>query len=120
MSDASIQFRKPTSDERRLLSALIKRASFLTLSPDWMDQLEVADMSDEGMGSLRLKLTEYRDAPKVFSRKVSELQFADLDGVIVLASLNVDPTDRLFELDVWKSDFSPLVRVPAYIEDVSL
>jgi len=44
---------------------------------------------------------------------VAEYQFTDADGVEVLISLNVDADGRPFELDVWKTDFSPLVRMPS-------
>jgi hypothetical protein len=44
--------------------------------------------------------------------RVAEWTFKDGDDVEVLASLNVDREDHLFELDVWKTDFAPLVRLP--------
>ena len=42
--------------------------------------------------------------------------FTDEDGVKVIASLNVDSDGHLFELDIWKTDFSPLLRIPAEFE----
>lgn len=36
----------------------------------------------------------------------------DDDGVSVIIELNVDERDKLFELDLWKVDFSPLRRYP--------
>ena len=34
------------------------------------------------------------------------------DGVPVLASLNVDQNGRFLELDLWKTDFTPVIRIP--------
>lgn len=48
----------------------------------------------------------------MFGGQVAEYQFTDADGVEVLASLNVDQDGRPFELDMWKTDFSPLIRIP--------
>ncbi|WP_420885213.1 DUF6984 family protein, partial [Candidatus Symbiothrix dinenymphae] len=36
----------------------------------------------------------------------------DEDGVDVIASLNIDDTGDLYELDIWKTDFSPLIKLP--------
>ena len=40
------------------------------------------------------------------------MKFNDADGVPVSAALNLDQDHHLFELDVWKVDFSPLQRWP--------
>lgn len=111
MSAASTPFRKPTSGERALLRLLASRWS--DQPPTWVDTILVQSMEDGKMGSLRL--TAEPGAAKeaqVLGRKVAEHQFTDVDGVEVIASLNVDQRGRPFELDVWKTDFSPLVRFP--------
>lgn len=41
-----------------------------------------------------------------------ETQFTDIDGVEVIASLNVDVDGVLFELDIWKTNFEKLVKIP--------
>ena len=43
---------------------------------------------------------------------MAEIQFTDTDGVEVLASLNLDQDGKPFELDVWKTDFNALIRIP--------
>lgn len=47
---------------------------------------------------------------------MAETQFSDADGTPVIASLNVDVYDQLFEIDVWKVDFSALQRWPSQNE----
>jgi hypothetical protein len=46
---------------------------------------------------------------------VAEYIFKDADGVDVIASLNVDQNNELFELDIWKTTFDQLVRIPENI-----
>jgi hypothetical protein len=43
---------------------------------------------------------------------IAEATYIDDDGVMASIELNVDETGRLFELDFWKVDFSPLRRYP--------
>jgi len=43
---------------------------------------------------------------------ISEHLFLDVDGVTVIASLNIDKDGNLFELDIWKTDYSPLIKYP--------
>ena len=47
-----------------------------------------------------------------FGKCVSEYQFNDVDGVIVIASLYVDNENDLFELDIWKTNYEPLKKLP--------
>ena len=110
MSDESTQPREPTVQERRLLQALATRWSS---SPrDWVRQVTVRPMADGGMGSLELLPPDLPQGSRRFGSRVAELQFKDDDGVVVIASLNVDQNKVPFELDVWKTDFSPLHRIP--------
>jgi hypothetical protein len=67
-------------------------------------------MSDGQMGSLAIS-AETTEARKL-GRTVAEFQFSDRDGVTVLASLNVDEQGLPMEVDVWKTDFSPLLEIP--------
>lgn len=77
---------------------------------------EVAeDMDDGGMGSLLFPGSRDR----IYGGTLAEAEFRDEDGTPVLVSLNLDSSGELFELDVWKVDFSPLIRIPP-IEQVKL
>jgi len=106
----STLFREPSVPERRLLTLLATKAS--GLEPDWLEGLRVSEMDDGGMGSLRLIPRGPSKADRIFGKKAAEHQFTDSDGVEVLATLTVDQNGQPFELDVWKSDFSPLIRIP--------
>lgn len=112
MSDASTQFRKPTNEERHLIAVLVAKASDLTLPTGWLETLEVQPLADGGMGSLRLRSPMLSAVAKGFGKQASELIFEDVDGVKVVASLNLDLSGLPMELDLWKSDFSSLIRIP--------
>jgi len=110
MSVGSTQFREPTEREQRLLKLLFARCD--QCPADWLTDLLVSSMEDGGMGSLRLCLQSSVERNPKFGRRAAEVQFADVDGVTVLVSLNLSEKGLPFEMDVWKTDFSPLVRVP--------
>lgn len=69
-------------------------------------------MNDGGMGSLYLFPNGVIIEKRSFGKCVSTCQFTDKDGVEVIASLNVDKNGELFELDIWKTDYSPLISIP--------
>jgi hypothetical protein len=67
-------------------------------------QLLVNPMDDGGMGSLAIgKNYDNRQ----LGEQIAEYMFKDLDGTPVSAALNVDELGELYELDIWKVDFSP-------------
>lgn len=68
----------------------------------------VQDMRDGGMGSLRFSGAERRR----FGSTLAEAEFRDADGTLVSVALMLDEAGELFELDIWKVDFSPLLRIP--------
>lgn len=76
----------------------------------------VEPMDDGGMGSLRIFENGVPDLDAGFGDEVSVLQFFDADKILVTAALNVDAAGRLYELDVWKIDFTPLLMIPEKLE----
>ncbi len=112
MSDASILFRDPTGGERRLIEALFQRAPELEVASDYMARVKVRPLNDGGMGSFRISEDPAKPIHHVLADVAATLEFRDADGVLVSATLNVDTSGIPFEVDVWKTDFAPLVRVP--------
>jgi hypothetical protein len=76
-----------------------------------LDSLDVQEMSDGGMGSLYFAWPGKDAHVRRFGRRIAELQLDDADGVAVVASLNVDKDGDLFELDIWKTNFEPVIRL---------
>ena len=94
-----------TSGEETIVGAIAASAGW-TLT---LDVLRATELRDGGMGSLRFETaTEH---PRL-GATLGEARFTDADGVAVTAVLTVDQHGDLFELDVWKVDFSPLLRWP--------
>ena len=52
------------------------------------------------------------DRDEKIGKRASACQFTDDDGVEVVASLNLDQHGNLHELDMWKTDFGKLIRIP--------
>ena len=104
-------YRIPTKQEEQLIELLVHKSS-LKMSEDWKNGLLVCPMDDGEMGGLYLfpqgKIIESRK----FGKQISEFQFKDVDGVEVIASLNVDVDGILFELEIWKTNFEKLVKLP--------
>ncbi len=98
---------RPLQDEERRLVAYVwdMEASKKALSP----AVRVTEMADGGMGSLSFASSK---AHRSFGKVAGECSFADADGVSVEAALLLDKDGDLFELDLWKVDFSPLIRIP--------
>lgn len=60
------------------------------------------------MGSIHVVGPEGRQ----FGGDAATAQYTDVDGVVVLISLILDEAGRFYELDFWKTDFSPLRAFP--------
>jgi len=103
--------RKPTIQEAKLIDLLVKKSS-RAIPENWRDGMLVRTMDDGGMGSLYLLPGGCTVEHRVLKERISDLQFTDLDGVEVIASLNVDSDGHLFELDIWKTDFGKLLKFP--------
>ncbi|MEO8582449.1 MAG: hypothetical protein ABI415_01560 [Flavitalea sp.] len=108
--------RKITEDEMRLLDFLIKKAK-LKLPANWKENLMVKSMDDAGMGSLVLYPKEIAKDEREFGSAASEIEFKDEDRKDVIASLNLDEAGEIFELDIWKTTFDPLIRIPKTFSD---
>ncbi len=64
------------------------------------------------MGSLVLIPPNLDQSCRSFGQEVARGEFDDADGVLVSVAINADKEGRLFELDVWKTNFAPLVALP--------
>ena len=104
--------RNPTVSELRLLRFLLGNAGSSESLEELLGNLKVSDMDDGGMGSLRLFAADSSSTEREFGKCSSACQFADKDGVDVIASLNVDSNGDLYELDIWKTNFGKLIRIP--------
>jgi len=104
------QIRKINNVEREILDYLIKLAK-LHFPGKFNGDTLVQSMNDGGMGSF-LIFQDSSDigAKRRFGKQVAGFEFVDDDGVKVLVALNVDDQNKLFEVDIWKTDFSPVIN----------
>lgn len=95
-------------DERVVIEAMLENQGILDSFAELLCRARVIDMQDGGMGSIRFEPSGSRR----YGKTLAEAQYVDEDGVLVSIALNADEDGNLFELDMWKVDFSPLVRYP--------
>jgi hypothetical protein len=107
MSDE--QARHLRLDETNLIVAMLaSKREEQSLRQELAEAL-VEEMTDGGMGSLRFTGA----AGRKFGQQLAEAELQDVDGVVLNITINVDQYGSLFEFDVWKVDFSPLIRLPS-------
>jgi hypothetical protein len=103
--------RLPTPQEEKFLEFLIKHAS-IKFPADWKTGLMVKSLTSDELGSLYLLPNGNENEEREFCDEVSEYEFKDEDRRDVIATLTIDRKGDLYELDIWKSDFSALIRFP--------
>ena len=109
--------RDPTADELRLHNVLVSKANpSVDLPEGWQGRLRVIELDDGGMGGLLLLPGDMDNEARAFGRMVSDCQFTDADGVVVIASLYLDRAGIPFELDIWKTDFGRVIRIPSDLQ----
>ncbi len=64
------------------------------------------------MGSLKFLNLKDEIGERTFGSIGAQGMFKDADGIDVSVALNLDMNGDLLELDMWKVDFSPLIRLP--------
>ena len=100
-------------DERNLLVAMLwgkpSRAELISS----LDAATVEDMQDGGMGGIRFCSD---DRWRTFGTAVAEAEYTDKDGVLVSIVVNTDARGALYEVDIWKVDFSPLRQYPSPLD----
>jgi hypothetical protein len=77
-----------------------------------LDDLAVKQMNDGEMGSLLLVPKGLETANRSLGQQLLLGEFTDSDGIPVSVAINTDREGRLYELDVWKVNFSPLLTWP--------
>jgi len=103
-------WRKLRKEELDLITAMARHSRKSNEVLRSLSERLVEDMKDGGMGSERFKVSDNRE--RRLGKKIAEAEFRDQDGIPVSAVLNVDDKGQLFELDMWKVDFSALKRYP--------
>jgi hypothetical protein len=101
-----------SQQEMALIEALLKSNPDNTHYIESLKDTSVVEMNDGKMGSLLLVPKGANVLKRSFGKQLATGDFFDEDGVLVSVALNVDSHGKLYELDLWKVDFSPLLRWP--------
>lgn len=109
--------RRLRAEERALLADMVRGLPVEDAILHGIEDVLVEEMNDGGMGSLRV-VRQFSGKPRI-AREMREANFADIDGVSVSITVNIDQDGHLFELDIFKADYSPLRKFPVP-EDVSI
>ena len=115
MSDVSPS-NKPTkvrplrAAEREVVKRMMRGRSIKAEIEATLSSGLVEDMHDGDMGSIRFVAPGSQS--RRFAEAIAEAEYTDEDGVLVSIALNLDTEGDLYELDLWKVDFSPLKRHP--------
>ncbi len=112
-----IEKRHLTKQEESILEKLISKSN-INISFNWKEDLLVSNLADGGMGSLSLYPPGVADKERKFGSQVSDCQFKDTDGVTVIASLYLDREGNMYELDMWKTDFSPFKEISTDFQNI--
>jgi len=99
--------RKLLKKEEHLLQLLIDKSNY---SFDFTD-LIVRNLKG-GNGSV-LFLNKKNTEDRSMSKTISEMNFKDKDKTIISVSLSIDNDNNLYELDIWKTDFSEIIKYPS-------
>ncbi len=111
-----MEFREFTLEEKGIITFLLHAANMGEgYISKFFAETGCMDMDDGGMGSIRFVPRDNVMSVdnRRFGGEVSACSFTDEDGVLVSVALYVDTSGCPFELDVWKVDFSPLIRMPS-------
>lgn len=115
MSGGSMVCRNFTKEETVIVSFLLRAAKKDDFCiSNFISETQCSDMKDGGMGSLHFMPRGQMVAndDREFDYEMRACHFMDEDGVLVCVALYADSVGLPFELDVWKVDFSPLIRMP--------
>jgi hypothetical protein len=110
MSSIRSQERLLRQEEKDLVRQLVERTRSGKEVLEHLDSIKVFDLSDGGMGSVR---TGPLNDEKRKAVPVASANYADSDNVLISVQINFDESGRLLEIDIWKSDFSPVIRYPS-------
>lgn len=100
------------AQERVLLEALLRLTPQGPIHLSILDATAVSSMDDGGMGSFTL-FPPNVPKDRHFGMELVMAQFEDTDGVPVSITVNLDNHGSLYEVDIWKTDNSPLISWPS-------
>jgi len=96
--------------EKELVCAMLSEAPKAENLLSALETRRVADMSDGGMGSIRFIADTEEN--RLLGHPIATAECLDSDNVVISIAITVDNRGDLYEIDLWKVDFSPLRSYP--------
>lgn len=103
-------WRNLTEAELKLMMTMLSAVDSKQGVISQLTSARVREMNDGAMGSLRFEGAGNKS--RRFGETISQAKFVDEDGVAASVAINLDQDGNLYELDIWKVDFSSLKRWP--------
>lgn len=95
-------------NEKELVNFLLDKVSIFELKIQ--GTVLVENLNDGLMGSIQFVNKSSYD--RKYAKRLIEVKYVDSDNIPVYISLTVDNKNELYELDIWKVDFNPLIEYP--------
>lgn len=102
--------RKLKKEECDLIVFMLRGNSDYSGLCDTLFKAVIKEMNDGRMGSIRFIYSDSK--VRKFSKEIAEASILDVDNVLMSFTINIDEYGDLFELDVFKVDFSPMKQFP--------
>jgi hypothetical protein len=102
-------YRKLRADEIALIQRLLAFGGREDLVVG-LDAAEVRAIPGEETGSL--VFASSNQGQRKFGDVVATAEAEDSDGTLILFALNLDRAGALYELDIWKDDYSRVISLP--------
>jgi hypothetical protein len=98
------------NEEKLLITSMVRGLTVENVILAELHDATVVDMNDGGMRGIRF--CKRGATATMFGRQAVEATFVDGDGVPVCLTINLGQDDKLYELDIWKTDNSALTNYP--------
>ena len=103
--------RKLKTEEERIINDLLNSANIHRKYD--LDNYLAEEMNDGNMGSIYLFRNDFpTKTNRKYSKTIASKDYIDADNVKLSVTLNIDQEGNLYELDIWKVDFSQLIQYP--------
>jgi hypothetical protein len=108
-----LRVRHITTQIRQMVEILIKNSQSENKEYKFSD--EIFYFEDGKMGSFGFvyESNEYIGSGK----HISDIEFYDIDGILCVATMFAYDNNFVDSVDIWKVDFSPLIKIPTNEND---
>ena len=98
-------------EEQELIAYMLKdKPEFQHFIDYELANSKVEEMNDGGMGSL--KFLSVKNIKSIMKDEVAIIDLRDIDNVPLFIALDTNTDGEIYELDIFKGDFSPLKQFP--------